>query len=209
MDPTPGTEPVGTREEIRLEDRLQHQLQGRLDHPVPDRADPQASAPGRARFRDQPLPRRQRAETAVLQRGPQRAEELPDTPRLDGYRRPAVHPGSPRALVAPHPNPADQKEGGISDEVEQVTEPAMRIIAGPAVQLGLDLQYPALRQVIGVLKIRITGIHRRDSWHSSILPASLAGLLRHARASRAPGLLRGLRPARGHQPASGLPAAGL
>jgi hypothetical protein len=47
----------------------------------------------------------------------------------------------------------------------------MRIITSPAVQLGLDLQYPALRQVIGVLKIRITGIHRRDSWHSSILPA--------------------------------------
>jgi hypothetical protein len=47
----------------------------------------------------------------------------------------------------------------------------MRIIAGPTVQLGLDLQYPALRQIEGVLKIRITGIHRRDSWHSSILPA--------------------------------------
>ena len=39
---------------------------------------------------------------------------------------------------------ADQEEGGIGDEVEQVIEPAMRIITGPAVQLGLDLQYPAL-----------------------------------------------------------------
>ena len=34
MSPAPRAEPVGTREEIRLEDRLQHQLQGRLDHPV-------------------------------------------------------------------------------------------------------------------------------------------------------------------------------
>ena len=147
MDPTAGTEPVGAREEIRLEDRLQHQLQGRLDHPVADRADPQAAALGRARFRDQPLPRRQRAETAVLQRVPQRAEELLDAPRLDGCGRAAVHPGGLRALVAPHPNPADQQEGGIGDEVEQVTEPAMRVIEGPAVQFGLDLQYPALGQI--------------------------------------------------------------
>jgi hypothetical protein len=86
----------------------------------------------------------------------------------------AVRPSTPAVfapLAAPHPSPADQQEGGIGDEVEQVAEPAMRIINGPAVQLGLDLQYPALRQIEGVLKIRITGIHRRDSWHSSILPA--------------------------------------
>src|SRR3954451_11219888 len=136
MDPTAGTEPVGARVEIRLEDRLQHQLQGRLEYPVADRADPQAAALGRARFRDQPLPRWQRAETAVLQTVPQRAEELLRAPRLDGHGRAAVHPGSLRALVAPHPSPADQQEGGIGDEVEQVIEPAMRIIAGPTVQLG-------------------------------------------------------------------------
>jgi hypothetical protein len=39
VGPAPGTEPVGAREEIRLEDRLQHQLQGRLGHPVPDGGD--------------------------------------------------------------------------------------------------------------------------------------------------------------------------
>jgi len=33
-------EPVGTREEIRLEDRLQNQFQGRLYHPVTDRGYP-------------------------------------------------------------------------------------------------------------------------------------------------------------------------
>jgi len=56
----------------------------------------------------------------------------------------AVHPGRARSLVAPHPIPRHLQEGGIGDEVEQITEPAMRIIAGPTVQLGLDLQYPAL-----------------------------------------------------------------
>ena len=35
----------------------------------------------------------------------------------------------------------------------------MRIIPGPSVQLGLDLQYPALRQIQGV--VQLTGIHRR------------------------------------------------
>ena len=80
MDPAAGAEPVGAREEIRLEDRLQHQLQGRLDHPVADRADPQAAAPGRARFRDQPLPRRQRAETAVLQASPAARRGTPPRP---------------------------------------------------------------------------------------------------------------------------------
>ena len=63
----------------------------------------------------------------------------------------AVHPGGLRALVAPHPDPCNQQEPGIGDKVEQVAEPAMRIIYGPAVQLGLDLQYPALCLVKGVL----------------------------------------------------------
>ena len=169
MDPTAGAEPVGAREEIRLEDRLQYQLQGRLDHPVPDRADPQAAALGRAWFGDQPLPRRQRAETAVLQQGPQRAEELLYAPRRDGCGRVAVHPGGLRALVAPHPSPADQKEGGIGDEVEQVAEPAMRIISGPAVQFGLDLQYPALGHVDGLLQL--VGIHQRPPGIPASFPA--------------------------------------
>jgi hypothetical protein len=48
-----------------------------------------------------------------------------------------------------------------------------------------------------------------SSWHSSILPARLAGPLRHVHASRAPGLLRDLRPTRrpsaGNEPAPSLP----
>ena len=51
------TEPVAAREEIRLEDRLQHQLQGCLHYPVGDRGDPQAALLA-ARFRDHPLPQR-------------------------------------------------------------------------------------------------------------------------------------------------------
>jgi hypothetical protein len=63
----------------------------------------------------------------------------------------AVHPGGLRALGAPHSAPCHQQERRVGDKVEQVAEPAMRIIYGPAVQLGLDLQYPALCLVKGVL----------------------------------------------------------
>ncbi len=183
VDPVPGAEPVGTREEIRLEDRLQHQLQGRLDHPVADSADPQAAALGRARLRDQPLPRRQRGETAVLQRVPQHAEELPDAPRLDGCGRTAIHPGGLRALIAPHPAPCHKQERGIGDKVEQVAEPAMRIINGPAVQFGLDLQYPALSHVKGLLQL--VGIHRRPPGiPASFLHDLLASFAMHASLTR-------------------------
>ena len=183
MDPVSGTEPVGTRVEIRLEDRLQHQLQGRLDHPVADRADPQAAALGRARFRDQPLPRRQRAETAVLQAVPQRAEEFLHAPRLDGCGRVAVHPGGLRALVAPDPVPCHQQERGIGDKVEQVAEPAMRVINGPAVQFGLDLQYPVLSHVNGLLQL--VGIHQRPPGiPASFLHDLLASFAMHAPLAR-------------------------
>jgi hypothetical protein len=33
---------------------------------------------------------------------------------------------------------------GVRDQVEHIIEPASTILAGPSVQLRLDLQYPAL-----------------------------------------------------------------
>jgi hypothetical protein len=65
VDPAHRTEPVGTREKVRLEHRLQHQLQGRLDHPVADGSDPQATQLA-VRLGDHPLPYRLGLETAVL-----------------------------------------------------------------------------------------------------------------------------------------------
>ena len=215
MRPALRAEPVGTREEIRLEDRLQHQLQGRLDHPVGDGRDTQAAHLA-VRLGDHPLPHRQRAETAVLQFQPQPFQEHPGTHGQDVSGRPAVHPRRPRALVTPHANPRHQKERGIADKVEQVIEPAMRIFTSPAVQLGLDLQYPPLGLEENKVKLRITGIHRRSSWHSILLRHWPAGPLRPAAGfpglrdgSLRPRLLRSLRPSRIRQPTAGLPAAGL
>src|ERR1700745_3340855 len=97
MGPALRAEPVGAREEIRLEDRLQHQLQGRLDYPVGDGGDPQAALLA-SRFRDHPLSRRQGTKTPVLQRGPQPPEE-PLDPTAAVMDR-AVCPSTP-AVLAP------------------------------------------------------------------------------------------------------------
>ena len=210
MDPMVWAEPVGAREEIRLENRLQHQLQGRLDHPVADRADPQATAFGRARFRDQPLPRGQRPEAAVLQCRPQPVKELPDAqPRLDRGGGVPVHPGGLRTLVAPHPVPRDKQERRVGHEVEQVVEPAMRIIDSPTVQLGLNPQYPVLRRKSGGLQL--VGIHQRPPGipASSLLtcwPPSPCARLSRARTTTGPPPHQ--RPSAGIEPArhrTGLP----
>ena len=125
MSPAAGTEPVRAREEIRLEDRLQHQFQRCLHHPVGNRRDPQ-TAQFPARLGDHPLPHRHRHETAVLQRGPQPAEELPDArAQHDGRRGTAIHPGSPGTLIPPHLIPGNQQKRRVSDKAVQITEPAI------------------------------------------------------------------------------------
>src|SRR3954451_11072092 len=182
MSPAPRAKPVGTREEIRLEDRLQHQFQGCLDHPIPDRGNPQAT-PLAARLRNHSLTYRQRAEATVFHLRPQLIKEHLDTPRRDGRRGSAIHPGGAGTLVGPHPIPSDQKECRIGDEVEQIIEPAMRIITGPTVQLGLDLPYPSLRPK--QRELRFVGVHRRLSRHSSLLPATCWSPSPCARLSRA------------------------
>ena len=144
VSPAVRAEPVGAREEIRLEDRLQHQFQGGLGDPVTDGGDPQV-ADLAARLGNRSPPHRQGAEGTGLEISPQfRQEPLHPPHGLDVVGGLAVHPSRARPLIAPHPIPRDQQERGIGDEIKQIIEPAMRIITGPTVQLGLDLQYPAL-----------------------------------------------------------------
>ena len=122
MSPTPRTEPIGTWEEVRLEDRLQHQFQRRLDHPVGDRGDPQTAhlATG---LGDHPLPHRKRPETAVLHlvRSPSRNSSTPTCSTMDD----AVAPSTPAVLAPLLPRTRSQRhqqERGIGDEIEQVVE---------------------------------------------------------------------------------------
>ena len=144
LGPALRAEAVGTRLEVRLEDRLEHQLQGGLHDPVPDGRDAQpaqlAAALGIIRSRTGSggtcrafRSSRSSARNAVLAR------------TLDVMGGLAVHPGRSRALGCPAPGPTrPARNGGITDEVEQVIEPAIGIVGRPSVQLGLDPQYPRL-----------------------------------------------------------------
>jgi hypothetical protein len=72
-----------------------------------------------------------------------------------------VHSGGACSLVVPHPIPGHQEKPGIGDKIEQIVEPAMRIITSPTVQLGLDLQYPDLGPHQS--RSQFAGIHREIS----------------------------------------------
>jgi hypothetical protein len=183
MSPPPGTEAVTARQEIRLQDRLQHQRQRRLGHPVGDGRDPQAALLA-ARLGDHPLPHWDRAEAAVLQTRPQPVEELLHPNHgLHVVGTMAIHASRFSASVMPHPIPGHKQKGRVGDKVEHIIKPAMRIIPGPTVQLRLDLQYPAARHIRGGLQL--TGVHQRLPAFQH-LGCGLAGPLRHVpRLSRA------------------------
>ena len=152
----------------------------------PDRA--RSAIPSRrtlaARLGDHPLPHRQRAEAAVLQLRPAARRGTPRRPaRLRRSGRSAPSTPAVRAPLLPRTrSQATSRNAGIGDEVEQIIEPAMRIITGPTVQLGLDLQYPSLRPKQRELQIR--RYSPATSWHSSILPADLLAPFAMCTASR-------------------------
>ncbi|MQY26306.1 hypothetical protein NRB56_18690 [Nocardia sp. RB56] len=160
--PAVGPETIRARQEIRLEDRLQHQLQRCLDHPVGHGRDPQPAQLATG-FRDHPLTHRHRAEAALLHLRTQLAEEVPDPlEHRDGQGCSPIHPGSPGTGVPAHPIPRHHQERRITHEVEQIIEPATRIAAGPTVQLRLDIQYPSAS--LQQHHLRIVGIHRRHTF---------------------------------------------
>src|SRR4029450_13428481 len=165
-----GAGPIRAGLEVRLPDRLQHQLEGGLHHPVPHGRDPQPALFAAAGLGDHPLPHGQGPKAAGLQAGPQLGEEDLLAPHgLDVVGGLAVHPGRAGALVAPHPTPPNQQERRVMNEVEQIIKPTVRIVGCPLVQLGLDSQYPRLRLPNGERGPRRAGVHRRPP----SLPATL------------------------------------
>ena len=95
----------------------------------------------------------------------------------------------------------------VIDKVEQIIEPAIRIIASPLVQLGLDLQYPQPSRIS--VRPQLTDIHRR----TPDIPRPHCGHavpLRHV--TGFPGLgdyYEDSVPSQDHQPTTSLPAAAL
>ncbi len=150
---------------LRFEDRLQHQLQGGLHHPVCGCWDAQAAEFAR-RLWDRLLPHPGRGEAACLERCSQPAEELPGADDDDARNHP-IDPGGASALVAPHPAPRHDEERRVIHEVVEIIEATARIGLRPLVQLGLHLLYPPL----GLIQVgpRLADVHRRPPTSASLL----------------------------------------
>ena len=138
-------EPVGERLEVALEDGLLHQFERRLHDPVPHRRDAQPSQLAVA-LRDHPFAYRQGAELPSAEFLPQVVEEHLDPLPLEVSGGDAVNTGAARAPIASDPMPPCDQEGRVTDEVVQVVELAIVILASPPVQLGLHPQYRGLRR---------------------------------------------------------------
>ena len=133
---------------VRLEDRLEHQPGRGLHDPVAQCGDAQASELPRA-LRDQPLAGRQRTIGACLELLAELGEDTIDANLLDPLARLTIDTGGLRPPVAFHPLPRDHQGRGVAEEVEQIAEALVLVLACPAVQLGLPSQYPLLRQLDG------------------------------------------------------------
>ena len=168
-----GTEAIGTWLEARLEDRLEHQLQGRLHGTVPRGRDAQPPALATAGFRDHPFPHGQREELPGLEICSQPRQE-PLLGREHSIGPKPVYPCRPLPLVAPDPRPRHHEDGRVTHEVEQVIEPAIRIIDRPLVQFGLDPQYLRLGPL--TLRPQHVGIHRRSPTPGSAVGGHANGL---------------------------------
>jgi site-specific DNA recombinase len=137
VGPPPRTEAIRAWLEVRLEDRLEHQFEGRLHGAVPCGRDAQPSQLGAARLRDHPFPHREWSELPSFQILPKLRQE-PLLRGEDRLRPKPVDPRRPLPSIAPDPRPRHNEDGRVTHEVEQVVEPAIRIIDRPLMQLGLD-----------------------------------------------------------------------
>ena len=182
MCPPFRTETIGTWFEVHLEDRFEHQLQGRLHGTVPRGRDAQSPAFTTTGFGNHPLTHRQRTELSDFDTISQPCRK----PLLGGEDR----SGRPLPSVAPDPRPRNNEDCRVTHKVEQVIEPAIRIIDRPLCNL---------------VWIRSTcdSTHSRSGHNTSVftddlLPFQyfhyeLAAALGHVTGFPGPGLLRRLR----------------
>jgi len=151
------TETVGTRFEVRLEDRFEHQLQRGLHDPVTNSRDPQR-ADLAARFRDRFLSHPFRPKPAGFEIISQPVQHRLNTSD-DRARCHSIDSGSSRTFVAPHPAARHNEECRVIDEVEHVIKATARIGLRPLVQLLLHREHPRLG--LGEVGPRNAGIHQR------------------------------------------------
>jgi hypothetical protein len=154
----PGAEAVGTWLEVRLEDRLQHQLQRGLHDPVRGGRDTEAADLARC-LRDRLLPHPLRNEHAGLQVEPKPGQQFRSASADDISRSETINSSCSCTRVAPHPAPRGHEERRVINKVVQIIEPAARIGRRPSVQLRLHRQYPRPRR--SDVRPRFAGVHQR------------------------------------------------
>ena len=132
--------PVAVRDgqEVRLEDRLQHQLGRLLGHPVADRRD--AQCPDTAvRLGDLLPPHGRRTIPALPQVGGKLREQPFDAIGLDVGEGDTIDPR--RAPVGPHPPPRLPQDVTPEDAVIQGVEAPLRRPLGRRPELALELAH--------------------------------------------------------------------
>jgi hypothetical protein len=112
---SPGPKAIRARRKVRLEDRLEHELERSLHHPIPDGRDAKAAALATG-LGDHPLPHRDWAKRAGPKVRPQVGEERCLAPSgFDRVGRLAVDTSRSGALIAPYPAPCNKQERRVSD----------------------------------------------------------------------------------------------
>ena len=157
LGPASRSEAIAAWLEVRLENRLEHQLQRGLHDSVCGRRDAQRTDLA-ARLGIRLLPHPLRDEPAGLEVVSQPAEQSRSTD-ADGAGCHSVDAGGSCALVAPHPTPRHGEKRRVIYEVEHVIEATARLGLRPLVQLRLHREYPRLGLVQA--RPRCARIHRR------------------------------------------------
>jgi hypothetical protein len=136
----PGPKPKRAGQKVGLQDRLEHDPQGRLDHPITHARDPERTKPwrlGRARLGDPDPPHRLRTIGPVPQRRLQLVKELLDPGGLDLGDGDGVGTGG--APVGADFLPCPPENVPAVDPVIQGMEPSVRRPLGRPVQRSLQL----------------------------------------------------------------------
>jgi Recombinase/Resolvase, N terminal domain/Recombinase zinc beta ribbon domain len=154
----PRAEPETARQEVRLEDRLEHDLRGSLHDPVADSRNRQRPLLGSARLRDVNPPGRQRPVPSLPQLRGQLTEQ-PGHPVLLGVRQADTVNASSAAITA-HILPRPVQHIPAADLVEQRREPSCRVSLGRPVKRMLQSANPVPTDSRQGGPSRNTGTHR-------------------------------------------------
>src|SRR5450759_3430126 len=128
LGPASGAEPVAAWVKIRLENGLEHRLEGSLDHPVPHGGDAKAAALATG-LGNHHLSHGDRLEPPSLEIISQLGEEgllAPDDGHVED--RFAIYARRTSTSIAPHPVPGISQDIGVINQIPQVVEPTIRIV---------------------------------------------------------------------------------